>query len=1029
MAQSRGSSRRSRGPSVEIPEDESLPPLPCTEEPCWDEGGLCEDIVKEHVYRVNTNPEESDVTFIPKDEQCGIWHSPPNAKCHASFGDQGTTATVGAFGQLVQFSDYLGAGTSGMFSADHPRTAEPYLVRDRMADLQNLAQEPFQFSSGVYLNRPFGLEFPGLKLKPDMLPVLKWREVLRRFTTENDARKRLLAVTRSPRATRFLFHARDTALFYGLDDDLFIQDTSIHKLWTNTIESQSYHEENQETWWDSAMRYALSIVIGCRERRINDRTPDELVRTAIETLFRISSPNGFVPRQLDMTTKEPLEDIIYEESDRDSHYHTNFEIQYVLLTHANKINDVIDRSQKVGSPVTSETLHAEAISRPGRPVLGSPLTQPDTQQETIQWLDAEKILDYLSSQVAGQPELTRRIPDERRLAMKKVIPFNSLIDSSNIVKLEDEWMFDYPQFLSREQPIIIDEVFKCLDAFHPSLMERLDAKKVGRQYSFAGLPDIVATEMEYRVFPEADEKFSIQDVPQQKRLEGKRRKNSHTTLWLKDNLALWKGLSSPRTAKLAKKRLIHVFDADPETAFICVAASPGYVQSKMARFFERHSRYEKHIFDECTMVHNTWETEVQLSFYRLLDTTLWQEFDHLLQALEQDLASTLAKVKIWESREAERGEEKPRWTQNDERKYRTAINKLQFNLRSEIDQVGKVHDDIKSLRELYTRRLKDTREELSSRSNQNITSFTYVTIVFLPLGFAASVFSMNGSLSGSLIISMVTCAVGALAVTVFALINARIMASVGEDVAEVIQDFTKAVQRFTEMAMRTSIIAQKEKLRHDQEENKQVAWSANESSGKIPRVGEYEQRRLSTMSFLSFWLAYLFLEVPARRIVLACRILSGVPQLYADIFAGAAQSPEISDHKESSWKPILHSGKNIMRVIGGFVILPIFLISWVCQLLLYNIMDIFVLIGGLTQRNLYELLGPASFVKGRHLDYLTKLSIRLRPVKQLDDKLRKPSVQHENQPQKAHQSNEKLEGIGGEEENEMETVVNGKSEV
>ncbi|ROW14043.1 hypothetical protein VPNG_04042 [Cytospora leucostoma] len=98
----------------------------------WNDENLKEDDVKDYISGNNARPSVDDTPFTPKDEQCGIWHEAPNSKCHASFGDQGTTASVGAFGQLLQFSDYLGIGTTGMFSADHKETDEPYFVLDRL---------------------------------------------------------------------------------------------------------------------------------------------------------------------------------------------------------------------------------------------------------------------------------------------------------------------------------------------------------------------------------------------------------------------------------------------------------------------------------------------------------------------------------------------------------------------------------------------------------------------------------------------------------------------------------------------------------------------------------------------------------------------------------------------------------------------------------------------------------------------------------------------------------------------------------
>lgn len=104
--------------------------------------------------------------FTPKDEHCGIWNSSPNSDCHASFGDQGTTASVSCYGDLIQMSRFLGAGHSGMFSMDHQTTREPWEVHGRALDLdalsQNLGEE---FTYDLHLS---------LEFCPEQLPQVKW---------------------------------------------------------------------------------------------------------------------------------------------------------------------------------------------------------------------------------------------------------------------------------------------------------------------------------------------------------------------------------------------------------------------------------------------------------------------------------------------------------------------------------------------------------------------------------------------------------------------------------------------------------------------------------------------------------------------------------------------------------------------------------------------------------------------------------------------------------------------------------------
>ena len=112
------------------------------------------------------------------------------------------------------------------------------------------------------------------------------RETLGHFTTLNDVSgKRMLAVTRSPRETRFLLHARDTALFYGIDWGLPLADTPFQDIWKDTLEAQVHHDENQETGWNKALRYALAISMGSRKYSINKRSPEDLVECSFKVLI------------------------------------------------------------------------------------------------------------------------------------------------------------------------------------------------------------------------------------------------------------------------------------------------------------------------------------------------------------------------------------------------------------------------------------------------------------------------------------------------------------------------------------------------------------------------------------------------------------------------------------------------------------------------------------------------------------------------------------------------------------------------
>jgi hypothetical protein len=270
------------------------------------------------------------------------------------------------------------------------------------------------------------------------------REILRRFTTQNDVlRKRMLATTRSCRETRFLFHARDTVLFYSLDWGFALADASFHDLWTSTIQVQRIHEENQETRWDNALRYALAVQMGSRGHSINKRSPEALVQSSLRVLLRSSSSNGLFAGQLDETTKHPV--LFYRESDRDFHLHGTFEIPFLLLMEAGRITKVPheDKTRRasvaLGMISDIDELPQMLTQQANLRVLGGAST-PANAPVTMDILDAR------------DEKITRAAESiHRRGAMKKLLPFNHFMDSTHVVEIEEEWLYNYPAFLMNDK--------------------------------------------------------------------------------------------------------------------------------------------------------------------------------------------------------------------------------------------------------------------------------------------------------------------------------------------------------------------------------------------------------------------------------------------------------------------------------------------------------------------------------------------------------------------------------------------------
>ncbi|KAK2608205.1 hypothetical protein N8I77_006829 [Diaporthe amygdali] len=819
------------------------------------------------------------------------------------------------------------------------------------------------------------------------------REVYGRFTTENDVlRKPMFAFTRSTRETRFLLHARDTALFYDEMFDFFSEDAASKEIWSDTTNCQLYYDGNQESKWKNPLRYALCIMMGTRGFRINSKLPDELVQTATEALLRICSPNGFFPGQQHLSRRSQL--LGFMDEDLDRYYNASFEIPYILLTHVSRLGDAYNR---LATPTTEATgpepnfngrlkdkidLQGSAGNEQFHQAeSGVGLWLGDSEQREMLLLLLKLLLPRSRAPYLDICEIfggVSRATNQSRFAMKKSVHFNNSIESSSI--LEDEWLFNYPQFLMMNPLKSVD--FKIASENIDFMMDFWE----GRMY---GVSDRYGTSrfkqkrkpqkrkprillITLNRFNERRLRYCVVDVPSSKSIEGTRRDRCPKCESGTSSEVLEELLTPVRTERDSKKRLLYFSEANRGIVSICYAATETFERRNMLDFFGRHSRHEKYATDRCSMVNNSWETEFHLSYYQILDesrkiwsgippfesepfpggrgkkiartstsfrfngdlfdrywtcywlayvhngpgrgwygphnpldrpedrqrkvleqrfiaqiltnltwsieeilaevkfslgiksqsfsspipnidaysswSALWAGFEPLLQTLEEDLASTQVIVDQWEAREEERGEERPRWTRDRERKYGASIMKIHREIKRQTGTLQQLRANIRSLRESCSNRLVRAREELSFRSEQNIASFTFVTVVFLPLGFIASIFSMNGSPETSLVINMVVASVIALGITVLVLMNAKSFASVVDKVSSNFSKLTTDAMRSSLMMQGWEELGNKHKARND---------------GRLSPAPSRNVPKDNTPGNLVFWTGYMLFEVPA----------------------------------------------------------------------------------------------------------------------------------------------------------------------
>ncbi|OJD34447.1 mg2+ transporter zinc transport protein [Diplodia corticola] len=152
----------------------------------------------------------------------------------------------------------------------------------------------------------------------------------------------------------------------------------------------------------------------------------------------------------------------------------------------------------------------------------------------------------------------------------------------------------------------------------------------------------------------------------------------------------------------------------------------------------------------------------------------WAMLERILQVLEEDLSENLEKISSWQRRDKDRGPERPRWTRNDERKYRSAVTKLEVSNERRVQELERCRARIRSFGQSLTDRLDRVRDDLNLRGAEDIRLFTYITAFFLPLGFAISIFSMSdGTPQWLPVVGAIAVAAVTLLIVIIALINAR----------------------------------------------------------------------------------------------------------------------------------------------------------------------------------------------------------------------------------------------------------------
>lgn len=251
--------------------------------------------------------------------------------------------------------------------------------------------------------------------------------ILNRFTTESplagqrmsngNLYPKMVALSRTPQENRFLLHARDTALFNDMDPQMAVSaipgPLEAENPWLATIYAQPYHESD-DTAWTKPLRFGLSVLMASKGFRLNNRSAQEAFYHCREVLFQKSSKNGLFPGLLEQN-QDPVS--IPEWFAQKPYWRASFELPYILF-HC-----------RTPAEVTPQA--------------------PNNQQANMnsaQQVEPSAATIPTSSPVAPGVD-QRPVHYPGRNSLKKLTPVSHLVDQSSILELQEEWLYNYPEFL------------------------------------------------------------------------------------------------------------------------------------------------------------------------------------------------------------------------------------------------------------------------------------------------------------------------------------------------------------------------------------------------------------------------------------------------------------------------------------------------------------------------------------------------------------------------------------------------------
>lgn len=251
----------------------------------------------------------------------------------------------------------------------------------------------------------------------------------------------------------------------------------------------------------------------------------------------------------------------------------------------------------------------------------------------------------------------------------------------------------------------------------------------------------------------------------------------------------------------------------------------------------------------------------------------WNALVYGLTIVEEDFAKNLETLHGWRNREADRGKSRPRWTKNDERKYRNAIDAMVRSNRQKFRRLDALQSQIKNLITRIESSGDRYRDDLSLRSAEDTRIFTNVTVVFLPLGFATGLFSMSGAPGHSLLLQTIQTAIVALILTVLALKYAKANSGLLKDVTEFFDVIFRLPAQVIGRSKETSILY---KHYHESHPSKPLGGATLTKEEKEASMEWQISKLQHGLWHCWHWVSFLMQEIPAGQLTLACGLVPSI---------------------------------------------------------------------------------------------------------------------------------------------------------